>query len=159
MLILSINSLKGQQALSPGHRPGYRCSGYMRPERAKAVLAPTGRAERGAAFALTGRGSICVHIPRAVPWAKRACRGLPLGHPCPMRGAVTPTATEGKRAFRGLPLGHPCPRRGAVTPTATEGKCSLALQAVHYLVGQHASQPHNLINNTLYNLIPKTNEP
>ena len=29
--------------------------------------------------------------------AKRAFRGLPLGHPCPMRGAVTPTATEGKR--------------------------------------------------------------
>ena len=54
--------------------------------------------------------------------AKRAFRGLPLGHPCPMRGAVTPTATEGKRAFRGLPLGHPCPMRGARTPLATEGK-------------------------------------
>ena len=29
--------------------------------------------------------------------AKRAFRGLPLGHPCPMRGARTPLATEGKR--------------------------------------------------------------
>ena len=28
-----------------------------------------------------------------------------------------------KRAFRGLPLGHPCPMRGAVTPTATEDRC------------------------------------
>ena len=58
------------------------------------------------AFALTGRVYLDTPIPRAmpwargflprcgVPWAKRAFRGLPLGHPCPMRGAVTPTATE-----------------------------------------------------------------
>ena len=54
--------------------------------------------------------------------AKKAFRGLPLGHPCLMRGARTPLATEEKRAFRGLPLGHPCPMRGARTPLATEGK-------------------------------------
>ena len=35
--------------------------------------------------------------------AKRAFRGLPLGHPCPMRGARTPLATEGKRPS-GWPL-------------------------------------------------------
>ena len=46
--------------------------------------------------------------PRAFPWAKRAFRGLPLGHPCPMRGAVTPTATEGKSLlpFQGVFTGH-----------------------------------------------------
>ena len=54
--------------------------------------------------------------------AKKAFRGLPLGHPCLMRGARTPLATEEKRAFRGLPLGNPCPMRGARTPLATEGK-------------------------------------
>ena len=33
--------------------------------------------------------------------AKRVFRGLPLGHPYPMRGAITPMATEGKMLERG----------------------------------------------------------
>ena len=48
------------------------------------------------AFAITGRNITCWLSPRATPWVKRAFRGLPLGHPCPRRGAVTPTATEGQ---------------------------------------------------------------
>ena len=32
---------------------------------------------------------------------------------------------EAKRAFRGLPFGHPCPMRGGVTPTPTEDEMSL----------------------------------
>jgi hypothetical protein len=43
----SINGLKGQQAASPGQRPGYKYVGYIRPERAKAI--------NSNAFALTGR--------------------------------------------------------------------------------------------------------
>ena len=37
---------------------------------------------------------------------------------------------QAKRVLRGLPLGHPCPMRGAVTPTATEGMCLMAFQTI-----------------------------
>ena len=47
--------------LRPGQRPGCKCGGYIRPERAKAFETK--------AFALTGRVYLGVHIPRAVPWA------------------------------------------------------------------------------------------
>ena len=54
------DGLKGQQANSPGQRPGYR-GGRHRPEGAKALLSTM-------AFALSGR-SLNVLPPRALPWA------------------------------------------------------------------------------------------
>ena len=63
-----INGLKGQQALSPGRRPGYKSDEDTRPESAKALFS----CYPGfglCAFALTGRESHHVQIPKAMPLA------------------------------------------------------------------------------------------
>ncbi len=65
-------SKKGQQALSPGQRPGYKDVGKFALKGQKPYLAND-------AFALSGRW-LRLPLPRAMPWA---CSLLPL------RGAIT----------------------------------------------------------------------
>jgi len=64
------DGLKGQQAISPGQRPGYRADN-VRPERAKAL-------SESNAFALSGR-LLRLSLPRALPWANGSL---------PLRGAI-----------------------------------------------------------------------
>ena len=60
------NGLKGQQAHSPGHRPGYECNGDVRPVRAKEF--------DNKAFALTGRVTLTdANIPRTCPGLTAFC--------------------------------------------------------------------------------------
>ena len=57
------NGLKGQKALSPGHRPGYKDMGRLALKGQKLYLLHY-------ASALSGRLGYESHLPRAMPWAE-----------------------------------------------------------------------------------------
>ena len=64
---LDLSALKGQQVLSPGQRPGYRCIPlYTRPDRAKAFTFPR---KHGVLLHFQRDFTISIS-PRALPWAK-----------------------------------------------------------------------------------------
>lgn len=77
MIMLSINGLKGQQELSPEHRPMCKCGGYIRPEREKVLDAK--------AFALTGRARFGAQKTRAVHQAMSYSYHNPFGALCMMQ--------------------------------------------------------------------------
>ena len=64
---LNLSGPKGQQVLSPGQRPGYRCIPlYTRPDRAKAFTFPR---KHGVLLHFQRDFTISIS-PRALPWAK-----------------------------------------------------------------------------------------
>ena len=62
MKVLYICGLKGHHQSAQGSALGIGACWLFRPERAKALF-------QGDAFALSGRGSLYIHIPKAMPWA------------------------------------------------------------------------------------------
>ena len=62
MKVLYLCGLKGHQQSAQGITLGISAWWFFRPERAKALF-------QGDAYALTGRGSLYIHIPKALPWA------------------------------------------------------------------------------------------
>ena len=75
---------QGQQAHSPGHRPGFLCGRWNY------------RAESAKAFALAGRASHCIMQPRALPWAVFFWAFSPF----PQTPRISSPETNIKRSFR-----------------------------------------------------------
>ena len=58
----------------------------------------------------------CFYLDADFSFSRRrrgSLRGLPLGHPYPMRGAITPMAMEAKRVFQRIALGPSVPDEGS----------------------------------------------